>query len=420
GNARGGAIGDVLAEVLAASGHTVTREFYINDAGNQIEKFAVSLEARYLQLYKGEDAVAFPEDGYQGEDIRDRAREFAEINKDRFVDAPSQERKKALVGYALPANLSGIKRDLAEYRISYDVWFHESSLYESGLVDKVVGMLSDRGLTYERDGAIWYKASEFGAEKDEVLIRANKNATYFAADIAYHYDKFAIRGFDQVIDVWGADHHGHVARLKGAMDAVGLSGDRLDIVLMQLVLLMKDGEPYRMSKRSGRSVTLRDLFDLVPVDVARFFFNMSQPASTMDFDMNLAVEQSSQNPAYYVQYAHARVCSIFKKLTAEGVAQRAVSDNELLLLNSPEELALIRKLSLLPSEIARAASRLDPSGLTHYAGEAAALFHKFYGNCRVQGEDEPLMQARMSLCAATKTVLARVLSLLRIEAPESM
>ncbi|HHY53347.1 MAG TPA: arginine--tRNA ligase, partial [Clostridiales bacterium] len=280
GNARGGAIGDALAAALDAAGYDVTREFYINDAGNQIEKFAISLNVRYLQHFEGEEAHPLPEDCYQGEDIKDRVKEFATIHGDKYLHTSEEERKKALVDYALPKNIQAMKDDLSRYRITYDNWFHESSLYERGLVDKVVGILTEKGLTYEKDGALWYRASEFGAEKDEVLIRGNGNATYFAADIAYHYDKFALRSFETVIDVWGADHHGHVARLKGAMDAIGLSGDKLDIVLMQLVRLMKDGEPYRMSKRSGRSVTLRDLLDDVEVDAARFFFNMQSPGSS--------------------------------------------------------------------------------------------------------------------------------------------
>ena len=420
GNARGGAIGDCLAAVLEASGHQAHREFYVNDAGNQIEKFGISLRARYLQIFEGEENVPFPEDGYQGEDIRQRAKEYADLHGDKLLSLPEEEQQAALVAFALPANIEAMQRDLSDYRIRYDRWFRESSLYESGLVDKVVGILTERGLTYEEEGALWYKASEFGAEKDEVLIRQNGNATYFAADIAYHYDKFALRGFDQVINVWGADHHGHVARLKGAMDAVGLSGDRLDIVLMQLVRLMKDGEPYRMSKRSGHSVTLRDLLDLVPADAARFFFNMQQPGSSMDFDLSLAIEQTSQNPVFYVQYAHARICSIIKKLAESGVAPRAVAQQELLLLSTPEERAITRRLAQLPGEIASAAQRMDPSALTRYAMDLATLFHKFYSACRVQSDDEPLMQARLALCLCVRTALANTLSLMKIDAPQSM
>jgi arginyl-tRNA synthetase len=269
GNARGGAIGDCLAAAVEAAGYDVAREFYVNDYGNQIEKFAVSLEARYIQHLKGEEATEFPEDGYHGDDIKERAAQFAGIFGDKYLEASPEERRRELVEFALPRNINDMREGLAEYRIEYKTWFHESSLYEAGTVKETVETLTQAGLTYGKDGALWYRATEHGAEKDEVLIRQNGVATYFAADIAYHYNKFVYRGFKTVIDVWGADHHGHVARLKGAMDALGIGGDRLDIVLMQMVRLIKDGEPYRMSKRTGKSVTLKDLLELVPVDAAR-------------------------------------------------------------------------------------------------------------------------------------------------------
>lgn len=420
GNARGGAIGDCLASALDFAGYEVCREFYINDAGNQIVKFGKSLEARYLQLYLGEDAVEFPEDGYQGEDIKVRAKEFADLHGDKYVNAPSEERTQALIDYALPANVEGLRRDLEKYRIKYDVWFSEKSLHESGAVMDVVKLLSDRGMTYEKDGAVWYKATEFGAEKDEVLVRANGIPTYFTADIAYHYNKFAVRGFDRVIDVWGADHHGHVARMKGSMDAIGLDGSRLDVVLMQLVRLMKDGQPFKMSKRTGKAITLTDLLEEIPIDAARFFFNMREPNSTLDFDLDLAVEETSQNPVYYVQYAHARICSILKNLAAEGISPRPVTAAELDLLTTSEEKELIRKLATLPEEIIGAAKNYDPARLTHYVIDTATLFHKFYNACRVKGEEEPLMQARLALCMATRIVIENVLGLLKITAPESM
>ena len=420
GNARGGAIGDCLASALDFAGYKVCREFYINDAGNQIVKFGKSLEARYLQLYLGEDAVEFPEDGYQGEDIKVRAKEFAGLHGDKYVNAPSEERTQALIDYALPANVEGLRRDLEKYRIQYDVWFSEKSLHESGAVMDVVKLLSDRGMTYEKDGAVWYKATEFGAEKDEVLVRANGIPTYFTADIAYHYNKFAVRGFDRVIDVWGADHHGHVARMKGSMDAIGLDGSKLDVVLMQLVRLMKDGQPFKMSKRTGKAITLTDLLEEIPIDAARFFFNMREPNSTLDFDLDLAVEETSQNPVYYVQYAHARICSILKNLAAEGISPRPVTAAELDLLTTSEEKELIRKLATLPEEIIGAAKNYDPARLTHYVIDTATLFHKFYNACRVKGEEEPLMQARLALCMATRIVIENVLGLLKITAPESM
>lgn len=435
GNARGGAIGDGLAEVLSWCGYDVTREFYINDAGNQIEKFGKSLEARYLQLYLGEDAVEFPEDGYHGEDIKVRAKEFADINGDKYVNAPSEERRSALIAYALPANVEGLHRDLHAYRIDYDVWFRESSLYADGSVDEIVKILSDKGLTYEKDGALWYKNAEVLTEmlkaegktdkqiealelKDDVLIRQNGNPTYFAGDIAYHYNKFAKRGFSRVINVWGADHHGHVARLKGAMNALGLDGSKLDVVLMQLVELVRDGKPVRMSKRTGKAITLTDLLEEVPIDAARFFFNMREPNTHLIFDLDLAVEQSSQNPVYYVQYAHARICSILKALAAEGVSP--AGEIPAGILKEPEELALVSCIAAFPGEIKESARLYDPARITKYAVDIAAAFHKFYNACRCRCDDEQLMQARLALCLAAKTTIKNVLTVLNITVPESM
>lgn len=420
GNARGGVIGDSLASVLDRAGYHVTREFYVNDAGNQIEKFAISLEARYLQIFKGEDAIPFPEDAYHGEDIKVHAKNFAAIHGDSYVDKPSEERKKALVDYALPLNIEGLQRDLARYGIHYDVWFRESTLHESGAVQQAIDLLKKNGYTYEKEGALWYKATAFGAEKDDVLVRANGTPTYFAADIAYHYNKFAVRGFDKVINIWGADHHGHVARLKNAMDAIGLNGNKLEIVLMQLVRLMRDGEIVRVSKRTGKSLTLTDLLDEVPVDAARFFFNLREANSHFDFDLNLAVEQSSQNPVYYVQYAHARICSILSNLEKEQITPRSVSQEELLLLTASEETELIRHIACFTNEIVESAKNNDPSRMTRYAMELASLFHKFYNACRVKCDDEPLMQARLALCLATKNVLCNLLTMLNIQAPVSM
>ena len=367
GNARGGAIGDCLAAALEWSGHDVTREFYVNDAGNQINKFGASLSVRYLQLFEGEEKHPLPEDCYQGMDILDHAREFAKLYGDKYVNAPEEERRQALVDYALPLNIAALERDLGRYRIHYDVWFRESVLHQEGKVAAICEKLRENGWAYEKEGALWYnnikmmteKAKKAGkplseaelAElKDDVLVRANGVPTYFAADIAYHYNKFAERGFHRVINIWGADHHGHVARLKGAMDAVGLNGDRLDIVLMQLVRLMKDGQPYRMSKRSGRAVTLTDLLDDVPIDAARFFFNMREPNATFDFDLDLAVQQSSDNPVYYVQYAHARICSVLKLVLADGLTEEEIRNADLSLLTTPEERELCRKLGQLRSE----------------------------------------------------------------------
>nr|WP_317413073.1 arginine--tRNA ligase [uncultured Solibaculum sp.] len=420
GNARGGALGDVLASVLDMAGYSAYREFYVNDAGNQIEKFGMSLEARYLQIFKGEDQIPFPEDGYHGADIKERAQQFADLEGDKYVDLPSEQRRQALVAFALPKNVEGLRTDLGRYRIQYDNWFHESLLHEDGELNSTIQLMKDKGLTYEKEGALWYKATEHGGEKDEVLIRQNGNPTYFAADIAYHYNKFAVRGFDRCINVWGADHHGHVARLKGALDAIGLDGSKLDIVLMQLVHLMQDGEPVRVSKRTGKSITLSTLLDEIPVDAARFFFNMREANTQMDFDLTLAVEQSSQNPVYYVQYAHARICSILKNLAAEGITPRACSREELMLLNTSEELELIRHLASLTGAIVDAAKAYDPARITRYVTDLATLFHKFYNSCRVKGENEPLMQARLSLCLAVRQVVANILKMLKISAPEVM
>ena len=419
GNARGGALGDCLASVLDAAGYDVWREFYVNDAGNQIEKFGLSLDVRYQQHFRGEDAVELPEDAYHGDDIREHAENFAAIYGDKYLDAPEAERRAALVQYALPLNIEKMHRDLEKYRIVYDEWFRESVLHNDGELKATNDLLTEKGMTYEKDGALWYKASEHGGEKDEVLVRANGNPTYFAADIAYHRNKFA-RGFDTCIDVWGADHHGHVARMKGAMDAVGLDGSRLHVVLLQLVRLMQNGEVVRMSKRSGKAIQLADLLDEVPVDAARFFFNLREAGSQMDFDLGLAVEQSSSNPVYYVQYAHARICSIFKNLQADGVTPRACTAQELARLTEPAEKELIRHIAAYTGEIIEAARDYDPARITRYCMDLAGLFHKFYNSCRVKGEEEPLMQARLALCEATRTTLRNALSMLKIAAPETM
>lgn len=437
GNARGGALGDCLAAVMDCAGYSVSREFYVNDAGNQIDKFGLSLDIRYQQLYKGENAVELPEDSYHGEDIIQRAKEFAEINGDKYIDAPEAERRAALVAYALPKNIAAMKENLGKYRIEYDTWFLESTLHNNGELKETLDIMINKGLTYEKDGALWYKNKEvLGARlakegktpeeierlelKDEVLIRTNGNPTYFAADIAYHRNKLAIRGFDRAIDVWGADHHGHVARMKGALDAIGCNGDNLDIVLMQLVNLTRDGEVVRMSKRSGKAITLVDLLEEIPIDAVRFLFNMRDPGSKMDFDLALAVEQSSQNPVYYCQYAHARICSILKKLEGEGKTPRECTIPELVLLNASEEKELIKHLASLTDEIVNSAKNYDPAKITRYAVDLATLFHKFYNACRVNCEDEALMQARLNLCLCVKNVLKNILTMFSINVPESM
>ena len=419
GNARGGALGDGLAACLDWAGYDVTREFYINDAGNQVNKFGASLEARYLQLYKGEEAVPFPEDGYKGEDIIAHAKGFAQENGDKYVEASSEERRAALVAYALPKNIQGLHDDLARYRVEYDNWFKESTLHENGAVSRVVELLKEKGATYEKDGATWFHGEAYGSE-DFVLVRSNGVPTYVVPDIAYHYDKLVTRGFDLAIDVLGADHHGYVPRLKGALSALGVDADKLQVVLMQMVRLVRDGEIVKASKRSGKAITLVTLLDEVPVDAARFLFNSYEANTRIDFDLDLAVQQDSQNPVYYVQYAHARICSILKNLAAEGISPRECTAQELALLTAPEELELVRHLSSYTGEVAAAAKNRDPSKITRYVMNTATLFHKFYNACRVKGSEEALQAARLYLCTATRTVLENGLALFKVTAPESM
>ena len=420
GNARGGALGDGIASVLETAGYDVTREFYINDAGAQIEKFGKSLEARYMQIYKGEEGFPFPEDGYQGNDIKVHAQNFANEKGDCLVNMSSEERKQTLVDYALPINIANLKRDLEKYRIFYDVWFKESSIHANGEVAQTIDLLKKSGLTYEKDDALWLKTTEFGSEKDEVLIRANGIPTYFAVDIAYHRNKFEIRHFDKVINIWGADHHGHVARMEGAMNAIGSDSTKLKVVIMQLVRLIKDGDVARMSKRTGEMITLSDLIDEIGVDAARFFFNLRQAGSHLEFDMDLAVAQNNDNPVFYVQYAHARICSILRNLEEEGITLKDIDSVNLSLLNAEEEVELISKLNSFPQEIESAANALEPSKLTRYILDLAALFHSFYNSCRVKVEDEELMQARMTLISLTKTVINNTMNILKITAPEKM
>ncbi|MGN1118007.1 MAG: arginine--tRNA ligase [Acutalibacteraceae bacterium] len=436
GNARGGALGDCLAAVLDYAGYEVSREFYVNDAGNQIEKFALSLDIRYQQIFKGEDAVELPEDSYHGADITERAREFADKYGDAYLKKDEKERRKALTEFALPLNIENMKRAMAKYRINYDLWFSELSLHNGTELKDTLDILKNNGYTYEKDGALWYKNIEVQTKllkkqgksdaeieklelRDDVLIRANGNPTYFLADIAYHRNKF-MRGFDKAVDVWGADHHGHVARMKGAMEAIGISGDRLEVVLMQLVRLVKDGQPVKMSKRTGKAITLVDLLDEVPIDAVRFLFNMREAGSTMDFDLDLAVEQSSQNPVYYCQYAHARICSILRKLEEQNITLTQCSEKQLMLLTAPEERELIRHLSSLTDTVVSAAKSYDPAKMTHFVLELASLFHKFYNACRVSVEDKDLMQARLYLCVCVRDTIRNVLHMLKIDAPEKM
>ncbi len=418
GNARGGAIGDCLSSVLEWAGFDVSREFYVNDAGNQIEKFAASLEVRYLQNFK--DGIEMPEDAYHGDDITEHAKNFIRQYGDSFTEASSDERRKALVDFALPKNIEGLKRDLGRYRITYDKWFRESELHNDGSVDKVINTLKEKGVTYEQDGALWFKASEFGNDKDIVLVRANGIPTYIVPDIAYHYNKLVTRGYDKAVDVLGADHHGYVPRMKAALTALGIDASRLDAVIMQMVRLVREGETIKLSKRSGKAITLNTLIDEVPLDAARFFFNLREPNSHFDFDLELAAKKSSENPVYYVQYAHARICSIIKKAKEQGIKERVPSDEELSKLCSSEEKELIRHLSALTGEIINAAKAYDPAKITHYVIELATLFHKFYNAQRVMVDDDGLMQARLYLCTAVKNTIKNILTMLKISTPDVM
>ena len=435
GNARGGVLGDALASVLDRAGYQVWREFYVNDAGNQIEKFANSIDARYQQLLLGEEQVAFPEDGYHGDDIKDLAKLFYEANGDKYLTVPVAERHQAMAEFGLQRNIPKMQEDLRRYGIEYDQWFFESELHESGYVAESVQKLTDRGYTYEKDGALWLKTSQILAEqllkagkkqeeidklelKDDVLRRANGFYTYFAADIAYHRNKLEKRGFDKVINVWGADHHGHVARLKGAMDALGLDGEhRLDIVLMQLVKLTRNGEVVRMSKRTGKAISLTDLLDEIPVDAARYFFN-SRPESPVEFDLELAIRQDSENPVYYVQYAHARICTLLSALAAEGHTVPASADAAL--LSTAEEKELIKQLAALPEEIRLAARDYDPSRINRYVTELAARFHRFYTVCRIKGAESDVQAARLLLADCVRRVIAVSLGIIGVSAPDKM
>ena len=437
GNARGGVLGDALASVLDRAGYNVSREFYVNDAGNQIEKFAASIDARYQQLILGEDKVEFPEDGYHGDDIKALASLFHEKYGDAYMDKDVAERHAAMAKFGLEHNIPQMQADLRRYGIEYDTWFFESSLHESGYVKESVDLLGEKGYTYEKDGALWLRTSEILSNvyrangktqeeidkldlKDDVLRRANGFYTYFAADIAYHRNKFEKRGFDKVINVWGADHHGHVARLKGAMDALGLDGEhRLDIVLMQLVKLMSNGEEVRMSKRTGKAISLENLLDDIPVDAARYFFN-SRPETPVVFDLELAKRQDSENPVYYVQYAHARICTMLANLAADGHNVPQAGEIDAALLNKPEERELIKQLAMLPEEITLAARDYDPSRMNKYVMELAARFHKFYTACRIKGAEEGVLEARLLLADCVRRVIAITLGIIGVSAPEKM
>ncbi len=417
GNARGGAIGDCLSSLLDYAGYYVEREFYINDAGNQVNKFGLSLDIRYKQIFGSDEEM--PEDSYHGQDIIDHAKAFAEINGDKYMNVSEEERRAALVEYALPINIKGLETDLGKYRIKYDTWFKESTLHNSGKVAEIVELLKEKGVTYEKEGAIWFKASDFGDDQDRVLVRANGVPTYFVPDIAYHYNKLVTRGFDKAIDILGADHHGYIARMKAALTALGVDSDKLDIVIMQMVRLVRNGEAVKLSKRSGKAITLATLLDEIPMDAARFFFNLRDPDTHLEFDLDLAIEESSKNPVFYVQYAHARICRVIEKMAEEGVTAKLPASKELV-FSEEAEFAIIRHIASLPDMINEAAEEYNPSKVTRYVLDLAALFHKFYDTCKIKGESEEVLQSRLSLCTAVRIVIKNMLDLLKVEAPEKM
>ena len=415
GNARGGALGDTLAAVLNEAGYVCDKEYYINDAGNQVENLGKSVEARYFELL-GRDDYQIPEDGYHGKDIIATAQRLLDEKGESLVDLSEAERRELMKNYALKEKVAGIRGSLENFGVVFDNWFSEQSLHDAGSVHEVVDILREKGYVYEKDGAQWLRATDWGEEKDEVLVRSNGTPTYFAADIAYHRDKFE-RGYKRLINIWGADHHGHVARLKGAMTALGYPGDDITVILMQLVRLYRGGEIVKMSKRSGKYVTLDELIEEVGKEAARFFFIMRSPDSALDFDLDLAKAESSDNPVYYVQYAHARICSI---LSVAGVDTPKAADVDLSLLTEENERVLIRKLAEWPQEVADAARELAPYHLAYYAKELANAFHSFYNSCKVLTDDAALRDARLALVDCTRITLRNVLTLLGLSAPERM
>ena len=415
GNARGGALGDTLAAVLNEAGYVCDKEYYINDAGNQVENLGKSVEARYFELL-GRDDYQIPEDGYHGKDIIATAQRLLDEKGEALVDLPEAERRELMKNYALKEKVAGIRGSLENFGVVFDNWFSEQSLHDAGSVHEVVDILREKGYVYEKDGAQWLRATDWGEEKDEVLVRSNGTPTYFAADIAYHRDKFE-RGYKRLFNIWGADHHGHVARLKGAMTALGYDGDDITVILMQLVRLYRGGEIVKMSKRSGKYVTLDELIEEVGKEAARFFFIMRSPDSALDFDLDLAKAESSDNPVYYVQYAHARICSI---LSVAGVDTPKAADVDLSLLTEENERVLIRKLAEWPQEVADAARELAPYHLAYYAKELANAFHSFYNSCKVLTDDAALRDARLALVDCTRITLRNVLTLLGLSAPERM
>ncbi len=419
GNARGGVLGDTMASVLDWAGWDVWREFYVNNAGHQVELFGRSVEARYLQIIQGEDAMEFPDNGYHGDDIRAMAQEIYDAEGDKYLNMSAEEWQKAFIDYGIPKNIQRMRDDLERYGIKFDRWFLETELHDSGYVAETIDILTQAGHTYEKDGQLWLRNTDFGADKDECMRRADGTWTYYAVDIAYHRNKFVERGFDRVIDVWGADHHGHAIRFGSTMTCpeLGLNGRSLDFLIMQMVRLTRNGETVKVSKRTGKALTLADLMDEIGRDPCRYFFNAS-PGSHLEFDLDLAVRQDSENPVYYVQYAHARIQSLLSMLAADGYKPAEKADASL--LTAPQERELIKALATFPGEIRQAAQELDPSRINKYATEVASRFHKFYNACRIRGEEENLVRARLLLVADTGIVLENALSILGVTAPDSM
>ena len=415
GHGRGAAVGSALANLMKAAGYDVTREYYINDAGNQIENLAASVNARYLALMGVE--CEFPENGYHGVDIIDTAKRIVKIYGDKFMQMEEEDRLHEFKTLALKEKLAALKEDLQAFNVDFDVWFSEKTLHEEGRIKAACDYLLERGYMYEKDGALWLKSTEYGDDKDRVVIRDNGIPTYLAADIAYHRDKFE-RGFDHVINLWGADHHGYIARMKAAVGALGYKPEQLEVLILQMVSLYRNGELVKMSKRTGQSVTLNELIEEVGTDAARFFFIMRSIDSQLDFDLTLATEKSSDNPVYYVQYAYARICSILRQIAEENIAIDEKSP--LTALTAEVEIDLIKKLGEYPELIAAAAIERAPHRVAHYVYELASLFHSFYNQCRILGVEPEVQQARLLLVVAVQHVLKHALNVLGISAPERM
>jgi arginyl-tRNA synthetase len=416
GHARGAAVGDALCNVLDRAGFDVSREYYINDAGNQIANLAKSIEARYMQALGQE--FPMPEDGYHGQDIIAFGQKLAEEDGDRYVSMSVEERFQFFRTYGLKRELEKLKKDLADFGVEFDVWFSETSLYESGAVEKIVGTLRERGYVFEQDGATWFRSTDFGDDKDRVLIKNDGSYTYLTPDIAYHANKFS-RGFDKLINIWGADHHGYIPRMKAAIQALGYEADQLEVIINQMVSLFQGGEKVKMSKRTGKAVTMRDLMEEVGKDATRYFFTMRSSDAHLDFDMDLAVSKSNENPVFYVQYAHARICSIFRQAEEAGL-KWTEEEADLRLLSSEKELELLKKLGQFPEEITLAAEQFAPHRIVRYVYDLAAMLHSYYNAERVMVDDRALAIARLKLVQAVGITLRNGLRVIGVSAPEKM